>query len=208
LLAVAAVVEVAAHQPQVGADALAVVASTLRGGSGSLTMAGRPARITCAFSRPIALAVGAQDLHVVEVDAGDDHAVGVDHVDASSRPPRPTSRITRSSAACASARRMTKVVNSNQVSGRLAAGGFHRLEVRQQCVAVDRLAVDAAALLEVHQVRLAVQPDAVAGLARDGSSMAQVEPLPLVPATTITGASKRRPRRSRSAPAGRPAAGP
>jgi hypothetical protein len=55
---------------------------------------------------------------------------------------------------------------------------------------------DAAALGEMHQVRLDVQPDAVAGLQRDASSMAQVEPLPLVPATTTTG--------SRSAgPAGR-----
>ena len=56
-------------------------ASTDCGGDGSLTMAGLPGRMTCAFSRPMRLAIGAEKFHVVEVDAGDDGAVGVDGID-------------------------------------------------------------------------------------------------------------------------------
>ena len=44
-------------------------------------MAGLPARMMPAFSRPIDLAVGAEELGVVDVDAGDDGAVGVEGVD-------------------------------------------------------------------------------------------------------------------------------
>ena len=40
--------------------------------------------------------------------------------------------------------------------------------MRQQLRSADLLAVDAAALLEVHQVRLGIQADAVAGLQADG----------------------------------------
>jgi hypothetical protein len=106
---------------------------------------------------------------VVEVDAGDDHAVGVEHVD----------RVQPAAQAH---------FQDHQVQRRLRQraqddeGG--ELEPGQRDVAARgappprsaaaapcrrrHLAVDAATLLEVHQVRLAVQPHAVAGLARDG----------------------------------------
>ena len=49
----------------------------------------------------------------------------------------------------------------------VAARRLDRLEVRQQRRRRRRLAADAAALLEVHQVRLGVEADAVAGRERD-----------------------------------------
>jgi hypothetical protein len=49
---------------------------------------------------------------VVDVDAGDDGAVGVDDVHRVEPPARPTSRITRSSGACDSRRAIASVVNS------------------------------------------------------------------------------------------------
>ena len=49
----------------------------------------------------------------------------------------------------------------------VAARRLDRVEMRQQGRRVDAVAVDPAALLEVHEVRLRVQPDAIAGRQRD-----------------------------------------
>ena len=51
------------------------------GGTGSLQIAGRPARMMPAFSKPICSRVVAEIVGVVDVDAGDDGAVGIDDVD-------------------------------------------------------------------------------------------------------------------------------
>ena len=94
----------------------AACATTLAGGSGSLTIAGLPGRMICAFSRPMAsrslprysmwssamLVITAQSVSKAFTE--------------SKRPPRPTSRITRSSAASDSSRAMARVLNSNWVS--------------------------------------------------------------------------------------------
>jgi hypothetical protein len=80
LLLVAGHVEVGAEAPQVGADGVGVVDHALRrhrvahdGGLAGAQDAG--------LLEADALAVGAEVFHVVEVDAGDDRAVGVDDVD-------------------------------------------------------------------------------------------------------------------------------
>jgi hypothetical protein len=131
------------------------------------------------------LAVGPQVLGVVEVDAGDDRAVGVDRVHRVQPAAHAHFQDHQVQRRLRQRAQDDQVVNSNQVSvmpprapppPRSAAAARRRRSSRP----------DAAALLEVHQVRLAVQPDAVAGLRAMASSMAQVEPLPLVPATTIT----------------------
>jgi hypothetical protein len=59
------VVEVAPHQPQVGADGLACVEHA-GGGTGSLTMAGLARAHDLRLLQADGLAVGAQVLHVVE----------------------------------------------------------------------------------------------------------------------------------------------
>ena len=75
----------------------------------------------------------------------------------------------------------------------VAARRLDRLEVRQQRLGATRCAVDAAALLEVHQVRLGVAGRRGSRPASAiASSIAQVEPLPLVPATVTTGAPSKR----------------
>jgi hypothetical protein len=80
-------VEIHAQTPQVGP--LAAWSSTLCGGTGSLTTTGLPVRMMPAFSRPMAFAVGPSQLHVVQVDAGDDGAVGIDDVDGIQPPTQP-----------------------------------------------------------------------------------------------------------------------
>jgi hypothetical protein len=58
------------------------------------------------------LAVRAEEVHVIEVDAGDHRAIGVDDVDRIEPPAQPTSRIATSGFASAMQRRMARVVNS------------------------------------------------------------------------------------------------
>ena len=76
-----------AGESKVGADG-AASASTCSGGSGSLRIDACRGRNMPAFSRPIA-SRSAQILDVVEVDAGEDRAVGIEDIDRIERPPRP-----------------------------------------------------------------------------------------------------------------------
>ena len=80
LLAVTRVVEVAPHQPQIRPDGLAVLNHAARG-YGVAHHGGAAGSHDVGFLPADGLAVGAQQFHVVQVDAGDDAAVGVDEVD-------------------------------------------------------------------------------------------------------------------------------
>jgi hypothetical protein len=90
-----------------------------------------------------------------------------DHVEPCTRrtPARPPACRTRNRSAAVSPRAV-----------RRGEGGAQRR-------VVGRLAVDAHALVVAQQMRRGVEADAVAGASRMRSSMAQVEPLPLVPPT-------------------------
>ena len=57
---------------------------------------------------PDRFAVRPQELGVVEVNAGDDGAIGVDDIHRIQTPPKPTSRITRSSGSCCRRRKMAR----------------------------------------------------------------------------------------------------
>ena len=85
---------------------------TLCGGTGSLTMAGRPARKMPAFSRPISSRVAprnsAWSMSTLVMMAQSASMMFT----ASSRPPMPTSSTTASSPAPASTCKMASVVNS------------------------------------------------------------------------------------------------
>jgi hypothetical protein len=160
LLAVAAVVEVAPCKPQVGAD----LARTGFDGRRRHRVAhdGRsagPHHVRLLASD--ALAVRAEVLGVVEVDAGDHRAVGVDRVDGV----EPSSESDFQDHGVEPRRRQTAQDRQRgelEIGQReVATSGFHRLEVRQQGCGIDRRAADAAPLLEVHEVRLDVQPDAI-----------------------------------------------
>ena len=86
---------------------------------------------------------------------------------ASRRPPRPTSRIARSSFDAAmqahDGQRGELEVGQRDVLPR----GLDPLEMRHQRLRRDDLAVDAAALLEMHEVRRGVDAGAIARLQRD-----------------------------------------
>jgi hypothetical protein len=95
-----------------------------------------------------------------------------------------------SGCAAAMSRRIARVVNSKVRQRHVAAHRLHRLEMRHQVCCLDDVAVHAAALLKMHQVRRRVHPVRQPACRQMASSMAQVEPLPLVPATVITGQLK------------------
>ena len=109
------------------------------------------------------LAVVAEDLGVVDVDAGEDRAVGiedVDRVEAAAQADLEDDQIERR----AGEQPHDGEQRELEVGQRdVAARRLDRLEVRQQGGAVDAAAVDAAALLEADEMRLREQPDAIAG---------------------------------------------
>mmetsp|Transcript_6782 Transcript_6782/g.28607 ORF Transcript_6782/g.28607 Transcript_6782/m.28607 type:complete len:417 (+) Transcript_6782:603-1853(+) len=115
-----------------------------------------------------ALAVRAEELGVVEVDAGDDRAVAVDDIDRV----QPTTQAHFEDDEVQ--RLMLQPTHDGQrreleVGQRdVTACGLDGLEMRLQGLGLDRLATHPAALLEVHEVGLDVKAHAVAGVERDG----------------------------------------
>jgi hypothetical protein len=100
---------------------------------------------------------------VVDVDAGEDRAVGVDEVDRV-EPPAETDlehqRVGRGPPEHPQDRQRGEL----EVGERhVAAGGLHRLELLDQGGIGRRLAVEPRALVEAQQVRRGVAADPVAG---------------------------------------------
>ncbi len=171
LLLVAGEVEVLPEAPQVGADLARVVDDALR--RHGVAHHHRAARAHDAgLLAADGLAVGAEELDVVDVHAGDDGAVGVDDV----------GRVQAAAQAYLQDRHVQPRLAHQPQDGQrgefeiaqrdfvaiLGPGAFHRCEVRYQVRSGDGLAVDAAALLEMHQVRRGVDTRAVARLQRHG----------------------------------------
>jgi hypothetical protein len=112
-------------------------------------------------------AVRAQVLGVIEIDAGDHRAIGVNAVDGIEPPAEAHFQDNQ-------IQRLGRQAQHDGQRGELeirqlhiTARRFDGLEMRQQRFGLHRLAVDPAALLEMHQVRLDVEPDLVAGLQGD-----------------------------------------
>ena len=114
------------------------------------------------------LAVRAQVVLVVEVDAGDDGAVGVDQVH---RVQPATQTDLQNGQLQATGSHQAKDGQGGELKigqGHPLAGLLHPLEMRQQRRLGGNLAAQAAALLEVHQVGRGVHPAAPARLEGDG----------------------------------------
>ena len=167
LLLVAGDVEVVAEAPQVGADGPGVVDHALR--RHRIAHDGRAAGAQDAgLLEADALPVGTQELHVVEVDAGDDGAVGVDDVDG----------IEATAETDLQDRDVGPGLGHGVQDGQRGEfevgqrGGAARpldgLEVRQQAVAIDRLARQSQPLLEAHQMRRREDRRPVARVGEDG----------------------------------------
>ena len=167
LLLVTLDIEVAAQLPQLSPQR--VGAGLQRGRWLGVTDHHRPARAHDAgLLDGDGLAVGAQELGVVQRDAGDQRAVGIDGVH--SVQPAAHAHLQDHQVQ----RRLGQGPQDGQ-GGELepgqrgaAARRLHRREVRQQAVGAGHLAIDAAAFLKVNQVRLDVQAHPVAALQRDG----------------------------------------
>ena len=113
---------------------------------------------------------------------------GVTTLVASSRPPSPTSATTAVAPWRAKYRNASAVVISKVVSfvpwsreGRISSTSVDQIGMR------DRLAVQLDALGVILQVRRGVQAHLVPGGLQGAGAQAQTEPLPLVPATWMTG---------------------
>ena len=139
----------------------------LCGGIGSPTISGRPLRAMCAFSRPIDSRSGPRYstwsmsmLVMTETSAST-------ALTASSGRRGPTSRITRSTGAARQRAHDGQRGELEEVSAMSprAASTASKCGIRSS--AFDHLAVEAATLLEVHEVRLDVRAHLVAGGQRD-----------------------------------------
>ena len=166
LLLVARAVEVAPAQPQVGVDLLGAINQALRRHrvADDGWLAGSH---DAGLLEADGLARGAQVFDVVDVDAGDDGAVGVDDVhcvEPAAQPHFENHQVQR----CQRHQPRDGQRGELEVGqAHVAAGLLDGLEMRQQLIGGDALPVDAATLLKVHQVRLDVQADAIAGLHRN-----------------------------------------
>jgi hypothetical protein len=117
---------------------------------------------------------------MVDADAGEHRAVGIEHVDGVQRPPSPTSRIAASSFA---PRKQQGRQRAEFEVGELdcAARALDRANASQSALVARLAPADAHALVVAQQVRRGIEAGAVARACRMLSSIAQVEPLPLVP---------------------------
>ena len=107
---------------------------------------------------------------------------------ASSRPPRPTSRTTASRFARAKSHSAASVPYSKYVSGTSARASSTALKAATSAASAATVAGDAHALVVREQVRRRCRgPCGDRRRAASTPGNAQVEPLPLVPATVITG---------------------
>ena len=181
------------------APTCAACSSSDLGGSASPTTAGRPGAEDAGLLQADALARRPQVVHVIEADAGDDGAVRVEQVDCvepAAQPDLQDRDVQPGFAETAARRRACRTRNR---SARCRRAPPRRARRRRPAAAsVASRAVDPHALVVAQQVRRGIQADAIAGARSIASSMAQVEPLPLVPPTVMTGQASASPRRSRT----------
>lgn len=114
------------------------------------------------------LPVRTEDLDVVEVDAGEQGHVGIDHVDGIEPAAQPDLEDHQVQPRPRQPMQDDEGGELEPGQRQILAGSLDRGEVWQQIALGDRHAVDAAALGEMHQVRAGVEPHAPARLARDG----------------------------------------
>ena len=161
LLAVTRVIEVAPDQPQVGADGLRMRQHRLW--RQRVTDDGRLAGAhDLGLLQANRLTVWPEVLHVIEIDAGDDGAVGIEGVDGVIAPAQPDLENHQVQRFQGQQTRDGQRGELELGQGDLAARSLNRREMRQQGLGRDGLAADTAALFEVHQLRLLVGADAPA----------------------------------------------
>ena len=105
-------------------------------------------------------------LGVVQRNAGDQRTVGVHRVDGVQPPAHAHLQNHQVQLGCRQCPHDGQRGELEPGQRDLAAGHLNRCEVRQQRLGAGHVAVDAAALFKVHQVRLDVEPHPVAGLQR------------------------------------------
>ena len=141
-----------------------------------------------AFSRPMASRVGPEVVHVVDGDAGEHGAVGVDDVDRvepAAQADLEDRRLDLRAARTATARRACRT-RSRSAAWRRAPP--RRPRTPRTTRHRPPPAADAHALVVAQQVRRGVERRSGSPADRRiDSSIAQVEPLPLVPPTVMTG---------------------
>ncbi len=115
-------------------------------------------------------AVRSQELRVVDVDAGDDRAVGIHdigRVEAAAQAHLQDGDIqARLAHEAQDGERGELEVGQGHLRAAMRSRRLHGREVRDQIVRPDTLAPDAAALLELHEVRRGIDAGAVARLQR------------------------------------------
>ena len=118
-----------------------------------------------------ALAVRPQEFHMVDVDAGDDGAIGVDHI-GGIQPPAQAHLENRHIQPGLAHQPQDGQRGELEIGERhfraLHARLLHGLELRQQLDGLHDLAAHAAAFLEMHQMRRCVDAGAKARLQRHG----------------------------------------
>ena len=178
LLRVAGVVEIAPQAPQIGADAPGLGEQAARRHRVAHDHGFAGAHDAGLLDRD-GFAVRPQVFGMIDVDAGDDGAVrieGIDRIEPPAHADLEDHEIEfghREHPGDGQQRELK--IGQAHVAARL----LHRLEMRQQRAALHHLTVDPAALLEVHQVRLRIQPDAVARLQRNRLQHGAGRPLPV-----------------------------
>ena len=121
---------------------------------------------------PNALAVGAEEFDMVDVNTGDDRAIGVHDVGGVEPPAQPHLQNghveQRMAHQAQDGQRGELEVGQRNIVAVERARILHGRKMLQQRLGGDDVAMDAAALLEVHQVRRRIHPRAVARLQGDG----------------------------------------
>ena len=179
LLLVAAELKIGAQQPQVGTEHLGRLEHALR--RGRIAHDHRLAGAHDAGLLPAdGLTVGPEELHVVQIDAGDDGAVGVDEIDRIEPATEPNLQNHHVQLGMGhdgekNQRRELEIGQRNLATHVLRPPGqvaqvtpqprpLHQRKMRKQRIGTHRLAAQAAALLKMHQMRRGVKPDPVTRL--------------------------------------------
>ena len=170
LLAVAAEVEVAAQQPGLGAY-----------GFGLCQQAGRRHRVAdddrtagahdAGFLEAYALAVRAKEVHVVQVDVGDDGAIGIDDVDRIQAPAQPHLQNRHVQPGLAhqaqDGQRAELEIGQADFFTVLGSSPLHSFKLCCQIRSGSGFAQQTATFLEMHQMRRGVDAGAVARMRQD-----------------------------------------
>src|SRR5260364_205204 len=143
----------------------------LRGGKGSAQMAGFPGRKMPAFSKPIFSRVSPRNSmcsrSILLIIAQSVSMI----LTASSRPPRPTSRITASSARRETVqnRQHRKLeIRQRYRFGEGMTRTLNRFKMGQQSFIAEHLAVHARAFVQRQQMRRSMAADAITGVQQNG----------------------------------------